>query len=218
MSDIKSCCKPCIPKGVIVFISGVPGVGKTTISYELLKRYDEFRVIQETDLIREILRGYNEYLNDIIGNSIIYSEIYKRIYIPDHTKIFNYNELKTQCYIMKKPIEQIVCRQQRKGIASIINGVHIVPEILDGIAQNKNIFYINLYINKKDILIKRLAHRDKNKYMPYLDVSFQANCSLYNSTDILSKASPSIFRNVDVTYLTVSQVVDSIIDFIGLDK
>lgn len=24
-----------IPKGLIVFISGVPGVGKTTISYEL---------------------------------------------------------------------------------------------------------------------------------------------------------------------------------------
>ena len=28
-----------IPDGLIVFISGVPGMGKTTISYELLKNY-----------------------------------------------------------------------------------------------------------------------------------------------------------------------------------
>ena len=45
-----------IPEGFIVFISGVPGVGKTTISYELLKRCNSFRIIEETDLIREVLR------------------------------------------------------------------------------------------------------------------------------------------------------------------
>ena len=28
----------CVPDGFIVFISGVPGVGKTTTSYELLKK------------------------------------------------------------------------------------------------------------------------------------------------------------------------------------
>ena len=48
----------------IFLISGVPGVGKTTLSYELLKRFSTFRIIQETDLIREILRGYNEYLQE----------------------------------------------------------------------------------------------------------------------------------------------------------
>ena len=46
-----------IPDGFVVFISGVPGVGKTTISYELLKKRAEFRIVQETDLIREVLRG-----------------------------------------------------------------------------------------------------------------------------------------------------------------
>ena len=56
-----------IPKGFIVIISGVPGVGKTTIYYELLKRFDCFRIIEETDLMREILRGYNKYIEELFG-------------------------------------------------------------------------------------------------------------------------------------------------------
>jgi len=164
-----------IPEGLVVFISGVPGVGKTTISYELFKRYDEFRVIQETDLIREILRGYNKYVKSLIDDKSVLSTIQEKIYIPDHMKIFNYIELREQCSIMKKSIEEIVFRQQRKGISSIINGVHIVPEILNGIVQNNNLVYINLYIRNKDILLERLLGRDENKYMPYLDVSFETN-------------------------------------------
>ena len=66
---------------LIVFISGVPATGKTTISYELLKRYNIFRIIQETDLIREILRGYNEYIDYKMNNKDIINKIYERITI-----------------------------------------------------------------------------------------------------------------------------------------
>ena len=38
---------PIIPDNLVVFICGVPGMGKTTISYELLKKYDKFRIIEE---------------------------------------------------------------------------------------------------------------------------------------------------------------------------
>ena len=69
MGDINDVVRlPVIPEGFVLFISGVPGVGKTTISYELLKKINAFRIIEETDLIREILLGYNEYLRTEFNN------------------------------------------------------------------------------------------------------------------------------------------------------
>lgn len=194
----------------VLLVSGVPGSGKTTISYELLKRYNEFRIIQETDLIREVLRGYNTYLDERF-NSL---EEQKYNIIPDHSKIFNYSELKEQCSIIKNSIENIILRQQRKGIPSIINGVHIVPEVLDGIVQNKGVAYVNLYIDRKEALCKRWRNRDPNKYMPYLNVSFETNLLLCKSTLELSKKEPSIFYNINVTDLTIDQTVDKIVTFL----
>ena len=54
-----------LPENLIILISGVPGVGKTTISWELLKTYKEFRLVEETDIIREILRGYTNRLTSV---------------------------------------------------------------------------------------------------------------------------------------------------------
>ena len=194
----------------VLLISGVPGSGKTTISYELLKRYNEFRLIQETDLIREVLRGYNEYLDERFNS--LEGQTYN--IIPDHRKMFNYSELKEQCLIMKNSIENIVLRQQRKGIPSIINGVHVIPEVLNGIVQNKGVAYINLYIDRKEILYKRWEDRDPNKYVPYLDVSFETNLLLNQSTLELSKKNPSTFHSINVTNLTIDQIVEKIMAFI----
>lgn len=136
-----------IPNGLIVFISGVPGMGKTTISYELLKRFNKFRIIEETDLIREILRGYNEYLKMEFNSQVDF--IFDNIYITDHKKLLTFEEAKIQCKTMKQSFEQIIARQQRKRLATIINGVHIIPEVLNNIAEKDNIIFINLYVTNK---------------------------------------------------------------------
>lgn len=62
-----------LPDDLIVLISGVPGAGKTTISYELLKIHTEIRLIEETDIIRDILRGYNIYLRKLATLNLIRS-------------------------------------------------------------------------------------------------------------------------------------------------
>ncbi len=198
-----------IPDGLIVFISGVPGVGKTTISYELLKKVEKFRIIEETDLIREVLRGYNDHLKIEFGNQVDF--VFEKIHITDHTKLLTFDEAKMQCKTMKKSFEQIVARQKRKGIATIINGVHIIPEILNGIAENNNIIYINLYITNEQEIYERISNRDSCSYMlNFVPFIFQTNKDLYLSTKKIALKYHYIF-NIDVTDLSIENTIEQII-------
>ena len=132
---------------LILFISGVPSAGKTTISYELLREIDYFRIVQETDILREILRGYNTYLSQEV------SEILSDLTEPaPHTELLSYERAKIQCTIMKKSIIEIVKRQNRKCIPTIICGVHIIPEILYNNIPGNNIKYVNLYFDCEEDL------------------------------------------------------------------
>lgn len=201
-----------IPNGFIVFLSGVPGVGKTTLSYELLQRFDKFRIIEETDLIREVLRGYNDYLKAEFGDVVSFA--LKKIKISEHGKLLNMDEAKEQCLLMKSSLEQIVNRQQRKGIASIINGVHIIPEVLDGIAENKNIIYINLYVTNESILYERLLNRNSLHMLNYIPLIFKTNNELYLSTEKLTLNAPHIC-NIDVTLLNTDETIEKIISCIS---
>lgn len=203
-----------IPDGLIIFISGVPGMGKTTISYEMLKRFNKFRIVEETDLIREILRGYNEHLKIAFGNQIDF--IFEKICITDHTKLLTLEEAKFQCNIMKQSYKQIIARQQRKGIATIINGVHVIPEVLYDISYEKNIIYINLYVTNEREIYDRIYKRDCTSYMlEHIPFIFKTNNELYLSTEKITTKSRTVF-NIDVTGLSIDDTIDQIIKCIKL--
>lgn len=198
-----------IPNGLIVFISGVPGVGKTTVSYELLNRINKFRIIEETDLIREVLRGYNNYLKSEFGNQIDF--VFDKIHITDHTKLLTFEEAKIQCQTMKCSFKEIMARQQRKGIATIINGVHIIPEALKDIVENSNIIFINLYVTNELELFERIFNRDSSSYMlKHIPFIFQTNKDLYISTERISLKHKNVF-NMDVTGLGIDETIKRIL-------
>ena len=204
-----------IPNGFILFISGVPGVGKTTVSYELLKKFNEFRIIEETDILRDALRGYNEYLTNKFGTSL--ESMLKETEIFAHTKLLTLKEAQEQCIIMKKSVENIVMRQQRKGISSIINGVHIIPEILKELANNPNIIFINLFIENQEALYRRLAKRDPNSYMlQNIPLIFKTNNDLFKSTKKLVLKKENAFFNINITTLDIDTTLSQIIECIYL--
>lgn len=199
-----------LPKGLVVFISGVPGVGKTTISYELLRMFDEFRIVEETDLIREALRGYSEYIKDSFEDKELC--FLDEIEIAHNKKFLRYGEAKKQCEHMKKSFEKIVRRQKRKGISTIINGVHIVPEVLDGFCEIDHVLFFNLSLNNKSSLCDRWTQRDSKKYnTKNLSIAFQTNIELSLSTRRLSKISKNIFFDIDVTNLSIAQTKAQIV-------
>lgn len=199
-----------IPDNLIIFICGVPGMGKTTISYELLKKYEKFRIVEETDLIREVLRGYNDYLFRKFENKVEF--IFEQISITDHKKLLSYDDAKFQCEIMKTSFEQIVARQQRKGISTIINGVHIVPEVLADMLQNKKVVFINLYVTKEMEIYKRIFARDSKSYMlEHIPFIFQTNNDLYFSTEKMTVKYHNVI-NLDVTDLSINTTISQIIE------
>lgn len=195
---------------MIVFISGVPSAGKTTISYTLLKNMGIFRIVQETDILREILRGYNEYLieNDPINKSDIIS-------ILPHTDLLSYSKAKEQCEAMKYSIEEIVKRQIRKCIPTIICGVHIIPEVLYKNISGNNIKYVNLYFDCEEDLYSHLKERDENKYgkksVPFL---FKMNTELQDSILSFQSVNPKCFTSVNVGKYSIAETTNIIINFL----
>lgn len=191
-----------LPQDLIILISGVPGVGKTTISNELLKTYKEFRLVEETDIIREILRGYNNRLDEIGNKST--DEIYA------HDVFLNYDMAKRQCCIMKNSIINIIKRQQRKQIPSIINGVHIIPEELYAHMSFPNILYIILYVESEHALWERLKTRNPQKYkpecVPYL---YQTNLELVNSIRKIPKDMCMLY-SINVSNLSIKDTISKI--------
>lgn len=194
-----------LPNNLIVLISGVPGVGKTTISYEMLKKYEEFRLVEETDIIREILRGHNNYLEKTYN--ISFQDV-----IYEHNVFLSYEMAKKQCQIMKNSIINIIKRQQRKRIPSIINGVHVIPEELYLSVKAPNIIYVNLYVDSEAALWKRLKNRDPKKYKPdCIPILYKANIDLHNS---LKHIPNNLFKvySINVSNLTVKETLSTIND------
>ena len=197
-----------LPKELALLISGVPGVGKTTISYEILKAFEEFRIIEETDIMRETLLGYNNYLRNILSNDIY---LLNRIDITDHTKLLSFADAVEQCKIMTNSISKIIERQRRKKIPIIINGVHIIPEILCSVLESESLVYINLYVNNESVLRSRLEARDSNSYMlDHVSFIFESNSDLFDSTHKLTEAFPNKVFNIDVSELSVSETLSEV--------
>lgn len=199
-----------IPEDLVLFISGVPSAGKTTLSYELLKRYNIFRIVQETDVIREIIRGYNKYA---IENTDV--SIFQMNTVLPHTELLSYAMCVDQCNIMKYSIKEIVDRQKRKKIPTIINGVHVIPEVLADFIQDSNTIYINLFFDCQDDLFDHLKNRDKKKYglksAPFL---FDMNKELNNSMTLLHNKSPQSFLSINVGKTTIDDAINIIVNYI----
>lgn len=164
-----------IPQDTILIISGVSCVGKTTVAYEILKKYPEFRRVSEADIIRTVVRTAYENLSEEIN-------IDKNLLVDKYNALFksvtnnNFETTKQQSVQLIPYIKEIVLRQQRRQIPTIIEGAGIVPSTyfpngkpLEWLTEH--VIFINLYLSneaehvhrRKSRTIERDYHEDISK-------------------------------------------------------
>ncbi len=157
---------------LIVLVGGSTGSGKHTVSMELARRLDIMTVIS-TDIIREIMRSLfsNEILPMIHTSSY---NAYKKLWMPlAEGKNQETIAFREQALRVNAGIRGLIKRSVQEKTSLIINGVHILPDILDSSdVQKARIIKVFLYVSKKDEHKKRFyirgAHSEERTARKYL--------------------------------------------------
>lgn len=211
-----------IPKDTILLLSGVSCVGKTTAAYGIVKKYPEFRRVSELDLVRTIVRvayGHLSETFDVDKNTLM--QQYKALFASITNSDFKTTKLQSEQLLPY--LEEIVHRQQRRQIPTIIEGAGIVPSTffpdnqpLDWIM--KNVIIVNLYLSsEEEHICRRKSRIEERDYIEDLVTSEKIVFeSRRNKNDLLHIQTTELrkqFRNVfsiDVSNSNPEKTVDEI--------
>jgi len=138
-----------ISNGLVIFITGTNGVGKTTVASELSKLLYIANIIGTNDLRQALrsredlfLKANKEKEFDLLGDSTY--------------ELDGHDDYQEQCEVLTKTIVS-VADYNRKNPCTVIEGINISPNDI-GITGGRSVF-INLYIDSRQILLKRLEKK-----------------------------------------------------------
>ncbi|HJL60272.1 MAG: AAA family ATPase [Candidatus Poseidoniaceae archaeon] len=148
----------------IILISGVAGVGKSTLAKQVAINL-EFDRIVSTDSIREVLRT--------ASNPSENPALHRSTFSHGSTGDANTDWLDA-CAAVELGVEAVISRARREGIDIIVEGAHVIPSnrILNewreqgGVAVGINLAIDNESVHQ-DRIIKREAHshRGSSRYL-----------------------------------------------------
>lgn len=115
---------------LVILIGGATGVGKSTLATQLAHRLGLTRVIS-TDMVRQVMRAFfADELMPAIHFSSFDAASAVRVTLPRETDLSKVGFLE-QTKAVTVGIEALIARGIEEGKSMIIEGVHIVPGILD---------------------------------------------------------------------------------------
>lgn len=189
-----------IPLEFILIISGMPGVGKSTLAINLIKKYSEFRSINQMNLLRFAIR----YFNNKAENSGISEELHEGLRFVSH------EEGKLHMLKLVPVIKAFIERQLEKKIPTVIEGVDFYPPCLFSYNKDK-VLFINLYCSDKFVHYSRLTERESKRQQntsnvnAYFENIREKNDLLHK--DILELESDNI-KSIDIMNLNEKQVLN----------
>lgn len=215
-----------IPQDLILILSGVPCVGKTTTAYNLIKNISEFRRVSELDIIRTVVRATIKNLaKDPEAEAALVQDKYKALFSS-----LAENDLdiaKQQSCLLIPYVKEIVCRQQRRKIPTIIEGASIIPSTyfengypIKGF--EKNILFINLFLSNGtehyNRRVKRCLERDYKKSNDSIKEEIEIirknkNLELHCETVELSKTATNVF-SIDIANMNEFELLNNVAEII----
>ncbi|MEM0154916.1 MAG: AAA family ATPase [Methanothrix sp.] len=145
-----------MPKNKIIFIGGVPGVGKTSLSGSIARKLG-IDMVLSGDYLREFIRplSMEKNTNEIISTSVY--EAWKPFGEKNKDNIIKGFELQSE--VMCSGIAAIIERAVKNGENLIVESLYINQKLVETIKKN-NVIAAYLYISDFDTHAKRLNERE----------------------------------------------------------
>ena len=139
----------------IIFLGGIPGVGKTTLAYKLALKYNIDKVIS-LDILKNILKVYekNEYLRTTTHEAYKIENLEIVEGFIKHSLIIN-----NYFYKLIKNFQDNIL---------IVEGATITQDFVN-LFKDDQVCYLNLIINKREVLIKRYKQKLKLRKGKWLE-------------------------------------------------
>ena len=146
-------------KPIIILLAGVPGIGKSTIASQLSQRLEISHIIG-TDMIRQVLRQTisAKLIPELHSSSYeAYKMLKPKINPILRQSIVGYEE---QCRHVIVGVESAIQTALYSRENSIIEGVHLAPNILDpSVLAETHVIMILLYLEEKEEHKRRIQAR-----------------------------------------------------------
>jgi len=148
---------------LILLVAGATGIGKSTVSLNLASRLAISHIVG-TDAIREVLRKIlsPDLIPSLHSSSYTAHESMKEYVSPIYNKvIIGFEE---HVRLVVPAIEAVISRAITEGISILLDGVHILPSVMDPkILRTPNVIPIFLYLSDENDHLNRIYARSKTK-------------------------------------------------------
>lgn len=192
-----------------IFLSGVPGTGKTTLAMKLAERLKIDQVVS-TDTIRFVLRS----VSDESKNPILFGVSHDSWrYFGEKNAQNIWKGFSAHCEFIFPVMVYMINKSFEEGRSIIFEGVHITPAFLKGL-DFFNIFSFFISVSEDSVLRERYLMKNASRSIPHNGWEKNFDVIRFIEHKILEEKNcfDKVIENKDVLE-SINQILEAINEF-----